>query len=70
MALGPKNKNPFSKALLLLCNFRNLTRMLAGFSGKKCAEGTGPGLEPRGGGREQETLSTLLGPLCAPGAVV
>lgn len=33
--LGLKNKNLFSKALLLPCNFRNFTRTLAGFSRKQ-----------------------------------
>lgn len=33
VALG-LNKNPFSKALLLPCKFKNLTRILAGFMGR------------------------------------
>lgn len=34
MALGLKNKNLFSKALLLPCKFKNSTRILAGFMGR------------------------------------
>lgn len=63
MALGLRNKNLFSKALLLLCNFKNLTR-LAGFSWKKWAEATGAGLELRGVS-ESRSSTCYVSPLCA-----